>query len=213
MRKTVVAALLCFGLVACHAEPPVEPAAEPSLLDAVEVREAAPKTGYTREKFGQTWSDDVTVEFGHNGCDTRNDILHRDLDGPTFKAGTRNCVVLTGTLHDPYTGTDIPFVRGPGSKDIQVDHVVALANAWVTGAQQLDDATRRNFANDPLNLLAVSAKANLEKLDSDAAAWLPDNPSSRCSYVHRQLEVKAKYHLWVTPEEKQAMEQVLATCS
>lgn len=119
--------------------------------------------------------------------------------------------MLSGTLHDPFTGTTIDFQRG--SKQVQIDHVVALSNAWQTGAQQLDDDAKRNFANDPLNLIAVSGEENIRKGDADAARWLPPNTEFRCAYVERQIEVKRKYHLWATPEERDAIEQVLKECS
>ncbi|QGU01462.1 hypothetical protein CKALI_02885 [Corynebacterium kalinowskii] len=182
-------------------------------LNSLPVKGRAPKTGYERAQFGQAWTDDVNVEYGHNGCDTRNDILQRDLVNETFKDGTRNCVVLTGLLHDPYTAADINFVRGQDtSSAVQIDHVVALSNAWQTGAQQLSEEQRRNFANDPLNLLAVDGPANQQKGDGDAATWLPANKAFRCEYVTRQVNVKAKYQLWVTAPEKDAISNILVKC-
>ena len=156
-------------------------------LDALVVKGRAPKTGYTRTQFGQAWSDDVTVGGGHNGCDTRNDILRRDLRDIRFKPGTRNCVVLSGVLVDPYTGTTIDFVRGPHSSKVQIDHVVALADAWQKGAQQWSADKRRDFANDPRNLLAVSGNTNQRKGAGDTATWLPPNKAYRCTYVSLSL--------------------------
>ena len=105
------------------------------------------------------------------------------------------------------------FVRGPGtSSDIQIDHVVALGDAWQKGAQQLSSAERYALANDPLELLAVDGKTNQDKGDGDAASWLPPNKSYRCAYVARQIAVKVKYKLWVTPAEYQAMATVLNDC-
>ena len=177
-------------------------------LESLAVKGRAPKTGYDREQFGPAWAD-----TDHNGCDTRNDILARDLEFETFRPGTQDCVVLTGILEDPYTATEIHFVRGQDtSTAVQIDHVVALSDAWQKGAQQLDEATRTAFANDPLNLLAVDGPANAQKGDGDAATWLPANRSFRCDYVARQIAVKARYDLWVTAAEKDAMGRVLATC-
>ena len=177
------------------------------------VKGRAPKTGYSRDLFGQRWSDDVDVEYGHNGCDTRNDILRRDLTQIATKAGTRDCVVLSGTLNDPYTGKTIEFVRGSDSSSaVQIDHVVALSDAWQKGAQQLSSDERANFANDPRNLLAVDGPTNQRKSDGDAATWLPPNKSYRCTYVARQIEVKAAYRLWVTQAEKNAMTRLLTDC-
>ncbi|WP_416062505.1 DUF1524 domain-containing protein [Rhodococcus indonesiensis] len=182
-------------------------------LATLPIKGRAPKTGYDRELFGPAWSDDVDVDGGHNGCDTRNDILRRDLVDITYKTATRDCVVLFGTLHDAYTGTTIDFRRGQDtSADVQIDHVVALSDAWQKGAQQLDEQTRANFANDPRNLQAVDGAANQQKGDGDAATWLPPNRSYRCTYVARQIEVKALYRLWVTQAEHDAMVRVLTGC-
>lgn len=175
----------------------------PPALAELEVRE--PYLGaYSRDAFGQKWSDDVTVEGGHNGCDTRNDVLRKQLEGVVVKPGTRGCKVLSGTLTDPYSGVTV------GLPDVQIDHVVALANAWQTGAFSWDDEKRRNFANDPRNLLAVKGSLNEQKKASDAAGWLP--PQGQCEYAARQVEVKAAYGLWVTAEEKEALRHVLAGC-
>ncbi|WP_370915036.1 MULTISPECIES: HNH endonuclease family protein [unclassified Corynebacterium] len=184
------------------------------MLDELTIRERAPLTGYAREAFGQRWSDDVEVPFGHNGCDTRNDILARDLIRVRFRPGTHDCVVESGVLNDYYTGTQIDFLRGAGtSSAVQIDHVVALADAWMKGAQDLDPEVRRAFANDPDNLLAVSGPMNQEKGASDAATWLPPNSNFRCEYVKRQITVKHRYHLWVTPAEHDALASQLASCS
>ena len=133
--------------------------------------EASVVPDYDRQAFGQRWAD-----TDHNGCDTRNDILARDLARPTFKPGTRDCVVLTGTLAEPYTGTTIQFQRGDKSSAlVQIDHVVALADAWRSGAWQWDAQRRQEFANDPENLLAVDGAANEDKSASSADQWLPPN--------------------------------------
>ena len=182
-------------------------------LATLPVKGRAPMTGYSRLQFGPAWTDDVSVADGHNGCDTRNDILRRDLTMVVLKPGTNGCVVATGVLHDPYTGATIHFTRGVTSSEaVQIDHVVALGDAWQTGAQQLNLTVRTNLANDPLELLAVSGPANDQKGDSDAASWLPPNKGFRCSYVARQVAVKMRYRLWVTPAERAAIARVLATC-
>ncbi|MEU5844242.1 DUF1524 domain-containing protein [Rhodococcus sp. NPDC047139] len=182
-------------------------------LATLPIKGRAPKTGYDRDLFGQAWSDDVSVEFGGNGCDTRNDILRRDLVDIVYKPGTRDCVVASGTLDDRYTGTTIAFTRGQDtSSAVQIDHVVALSDAWQKGAQQLDAGTRADFANDPRNLQAVDGPANQQKGDGDAATWLPPNRAYRCTYVARQIEVKAIYGLWVTQAEHDAMARVLTEC-
>ncbi len=163
-------------------------------------------TGYARERFGPAWLD-----ADRNGCDTRNDVLRRDLRDVVLDPRTSGCVVLSGTLEDPYTGRVLAFVRGSDGGGVDVDHVVALGNAWSSGAGRLDVRTRAALANDPLNLLAVDAGANRSKGDGDAATWLPRRPE-RCAYVARQVAVKQKYALAVTPAERDAVRRVLAAC-
>lgn len=174
-------------------------------LNNLEVKGRAPKTGYSRDQFSRGWAD-------AGGCDMRNFILKRDMTGVIARSET-DCTVMQGTLQDPYTGQQVMFVRGPDtSDDVQVDHVVALSNAWQTGAQQISTEMRHGVANDGLNLLAVDGPANQKKSDADAASWLPPNKDYRCRYVARQIAVKQKYSLWVTPPEKDAMKKVLGSC-
>ena len=178
------------------------------VLETLAVKGRAPKTGYDRAQFGPAWSD-----VDRNGCDTRNDILNRDLTSIVYKPGTRDCVVFSGTLVDPYSGEQISFLRGVDtSSDVQIDLVVALSNAWQTGAFKLTYEKRLAFANDPMNLLAVKGRLNSQKGDGDAATWLPPQKNIRCAYVAQQIVVKAKYGLWVTPPEKAAMVSLLAKC-
>jgi hypothetical protein len=188
---------------------PADVAAAVTQLETIPVKGRAPKTGYTREAFGPAWAD-----VDRNGCDTRNDILARDLEGETFKPGTQNCVVATGTLADKYTGTSINFVRGNGtSTAVQIDHLVALSDAWQKGAQKLSADQRKQLANDPLNLMAADGPTNGAKGDKDAATWLPPNKGFRCEYVVRQTAVKAKYQLWVTQAEHDAIAGILTGCA
>ena len=179
-----------------------------SVLSSLPVKGRAPKTGYTRAQFGQAWAD-----VDRNGCDTRNDMLKRDLTNIAYKVKTRDCVVLTGVLVDRYSGETINFVRGNvTSMEVQIDHVVALSNAWQTGAFKLTLIQRTALANDPMNLFAVKGRLNLQKSDGDAATWLPPLKSFRCAYVAQQIAVKAKYSLWVTVPEKEAMARILTAC-
>jgi hypothetical protein len=188
--------------------PATPPGAAVVALSTLQVKGRAPMTGYTRASFGQAWAD-----VDRNGCDTRNDVLRRDLTAYTLKAGTHGCLVLRGTLHDPYTGRTISFVRGVGtSTAVQVDHVVALGDAWQKGAQGWTTQRRTAFANDPLNLLAVDGPTNLRKGDGDAATWLPPGKAGRCTYVARQVSVKLRYGLSVTAAERDAMARVLQGC-
>lgn len=177
-------------------------------LNTLPVKGRAPMTGYDRAEFGPAWSD-----VDHNGCDTRNDILKRDLTDETFKKGDKDCTVLSGVLHDPYSGKTIDFKRGQSSSmAVQIDHVIALADAWQKGAQQWPESKRKELANDPLNLLAVDGPLNSQKGAGDAATWLPPRRAYWCTYVERQIEVKAKYELWVTSGERDAMQKVLKAC-
>lgn len=177
-------------------------------LATLQVRAPAPHAGYAREQFGDGW-----VDTDRNGCGTRDDVLARDLLDVSHRSGTDGCVVTSGDLIDPYSGKRIPFVRGrTTSERVQIDHVVALSNAWQTGAQGWDAARRTAFANDPLELLAVDGSLNAAKGDGDAAAWLPPAAGYRCRYVARQVAVKATYGLWVSPAEKDAVARVLSTC-
>ena len=185
-----------------------EPGLATAVLETLAVKGRAPKTGYTRAQFGPAWAD-----VDRNGCDTRNDILKRDLTSITYREKTRNCVVESGMLVDRYSGETINFVKGNiSSMEVQIDHVVALSNAWQTGAFKLTAEQRKALSNDPLNLFAVKGRLNSQKGDGDAATWLPPLKSFRCSYVAQQIAVKAKYSLWVTAPEKAAIVSILAKC-
>lgn len=176
-----------------------------SALAKLPVKGRAPKTGYARDQFSDGWG-----EIG--SCDTRNYILSRDLSKIVWRSG-ETCIVDSGVLQDPYTGATINFKRGVStSLKVQIDHVVAVSDAWQKGAQKLSSSKRYSFYNDPLNLLAVDGPTNSSKGDSDAASWLPPNRSFRCAYVARQVAVKRKYSLWVTAAEKDAIARVLSTC-
>jgi hypothetical protein len=207
----LIGAVLAGGIMSSAQAAPVKAAVEVSAVEALAtlaVKGRAPKTGYARSVFGQTWAD-----VDRNGCDTRNDILKRDLIEIIYKEKTRNCVVLSGILVDRYSGETINFVRGNiTSMEVQIDHVVALSNSWQTGAFNLTLAQRTALANDPMNLFAVKGRLNAQKRDGDAATWLPPLKKFRCAYVAQQIAVKAKYSLWVTAPEKDAMSRILNTC-
>ena len=205
IRIALVLSLLVAGISPSQAD---SVASGLSIIEAQVTKGRAAKTGYTRAQFGQTWAD-----VDRNGCDTRNDILKRDLTAEVFKEKTRECVVLSGILIDPFSGETINFVRGNvSSMEVQIDHVVALSNAWQTGAFKLSIKERTAFANDPMNLLAVKGRLNSQKGDGDAATWLPPLKSYRCDYVSRQIAVKIKYKLWFTAPEKEAMVRILKSC-
>lgn len=172
------------------------------LLASLTVSSNTSKAGYSRAQFGPAW------ELPGQSCDTRDLILQRDVIHLTLK-GT--CEVTAGTLFDPYTGQTIPFQRGPGD-DVQIDHVVPLGDAWISGASRWSATERQKLANDPLELLAVDAHNNEQKSDSTADQWMPPYKGEACSYVARQIAVKVKYRLAITPAEHSKMASVLATC-
>ena len=176
-------------------------------LDTIPTKGRAPKTGYERSQFGPAWKD-----VDRNGCDQRNDILARDLTGKTFKAGPTECVVLSGDLADPYTGTAIHFERG-GASEVDIDHLVPLGDAWQKGAQEWEQAKREQLANDPTNLAATSASANRSKGDSDMATWLPPARDNWCHYAAGIVAVKANYGLWMTTAEHDRARQILTDCT
>ena len=173
------------------------------VLESLAVQEKDHSQKYYRKLFYDSWGTD------EHGCSMREVILNRDLKDTVLKG----CKVQTGTLDDPYTGQVVNFKRGQGtSEEVQIDHVVALSNAWATGAYKLDAEKRYKLSQDPLNLLAVEGQANQDKSDASADSWLPSNQAFQCQYVARQISIKYKYHLWVTPSEKSAMQKVLALC-
>jgi len=179
-------------------------AAARAVIAGVTTAGRGPRTGYGRDQFGPSWTDDVSVPLGHNGCDTRNDVLRRDLLSVTTRPGTHDCVILSGRLVDPYTARTIDFAKAQATK-VQIDHVVPLSYAWQLGAARWTAERRTDFANDPLNLLAVDGPTNESKSDSGPASWLPPNTSVRCSYAVRFAQVARRYRLPVTSADKAMM--------
>lgn len=169
--------------------------------------EPAWEVAYDRTRdFGRAWTD-----VDHNGCDTRNDILQRDLDAVTYREGSNHCVVLTGSMVDPYTGAKVHFTKSDASA-VQIDHLVPLHAAWVLGAWRWTPARRLAFANDPRNLVAVDGPANQDKSDHLADRWRPENTSIRCVYAINTIAVHSAYDLGVTTSERQALDQLLDRC-
>ncbi|QNE21039.1 HNH endonuclease [Kribbella qitaiheensis] len=190
-------------------------------LATVKVVSSRPKVkGYSREcgkkgacSFGQAWSDNHAGAGGHDGCDTRDNVLAKQLTAVTYKAGTRQCVVMSGTLLDPYTGRTISFRKAAASK-VQIDHIYPLSRAWDLGASTWPEQRRIDFANDQTdNLLAVDGSTNASKSDQGPGEWLPLNKSFRCPYVARYLHVAAKYKLPITRDDQQAAQILAKTCT
>ncbi|RSX49870.1 deoxyribonuclease [Bifidobacterium castoris] len=190
-------------------------------LDGVRVAAARPG-GYDREsKFGDGWA-----QAGCGKATIRDTILARDL---ADVARDRDCHVTTGTLDDPYTGQTIGFKRGRStSGKVQIDHVVALYDAWASGARDWGQDRRVAYANSPDVLLAVDGPANMAKgagLDmagtgryrtgSNTTApdiWLPDNQAYRCDYMAKRARIKHDWGLTMTAREKQQTVTYLASC-
>ena len=233
-RAGLLLLAVLFALTGCTFEVTGAPSAEPSLdsvgqgdvpagtlapaaasaaLAALPVAEKGSLTGYERGcgedegcVFGPAWSD-----IDHNGCDQRNDVLHRDLTAVQVREGTHDCVVVGGVLDDPYTGQTVTFVKADAA-EVPIDHVVPLAAAWVQGAAGWPAEQRQAFANDLANLMATTRAANSAKGDSTAEEWVPDDPSYGCSYASVIVTVKSRYALAVTPAEATALQSLLATC-
>ena len=169
---------------------------------------------YRRAAFGDSWTDDSTAPGGHNGCDTRNDILDRDLVDKTYVA-TKRCpnAVATGTLYDPYTNEVIHFTRGNQvGASVQIDHLVPLALAWDLGARDWTDQMRTRFANDPANLIAVQGQANQDKGDEQPADWMPPNHAFWCQYAVQFAAVLRGYGLPVDAPSAPVLRDAAATC-
>ncbi|MGB3351364.1 MAG: HNH endonuclease family protein [Mycobacterium sp.] len=169
---------------------------------------------YRRDAFGESWTDDTTAPGGRNGCDTRNDILNRDLLDKTYVAISRcPAAVATGVLLDPYTSVLVPFTRGAQTgAEVQIDHIVPLALAWDLGARNWSDEMRTRFANDPSNLIAVQGDANQDKGDKEPAVWMPPNAAFHCQYAMQFIAVLRGYGLPVDAPSKSALRQATETC-
>ncbi|MFI6869931.1 HNH endonuclease family protein [Nocardia sp. NPDC050406] len=219
--------MVLIGLCGCSAlGQPVAPApGSPAraeierLLDAVRVVPERPHPGgYERGcksgqgcVFGPAWSDDTDAPGGHDGCDTRNNVLARQLTDVVFKTGS-NCVVVAGTLNDPYTGKRLTFAKAE-AKDIQIDHVYSLAAAWDMGASGWPLDQRARFANDlDFNLLAVDGKTNEDKGDRTPSDWLPPAAANHCFFAAKYLTVATQYSLPITTADKAALANVATNC-
>lgn len=198
-----------------QAQPPTVAAGVDLLAGVPEIPVRVRGNDYRRAAFGESWDDDNSAPGGHNGCDTRNDILNRDLVDKTFVAIKRcPAAVATGTLHDPYTNAVVSFVRGNQTgAAVQIDHIVPLALAWDLGARGWPDDLRLRFANDPANLLAVAGKPNQDKGDQEPAHWMPPNRAFWCQYAVQFVEVLRGYSLPVDAASAGILREAAGTCS
>lgn len=166
------------------------------LLARLEVRPEVTSPRYERSAF-RHWVD------ADGDCqDTRVEVLIRE-----DRAGSRHgCRVATGTWVSWLDGRTATASRG-----LDVDHLVALAEAWGSGAHAWTSSTREAFANDlgyEWSLRAVTASVNRSKSDRDPAEWLPA-ASVRCKYVSRWMAVKYRWRLSVDPLERSAILRIL----
>ena len=189
------------------------PAAASAALGGLRIADKGSLAGYERGcghgegcVFGPAWAD-----VDHNGCDQRNDVLHRDLTAVQVRPGTHDCVVVAGTLADPYTGGVVRFVKADAA-EVPIDHVVPLAAAWTQGAASWPLARRTQFANDLGNLMATDREQNSAKGDSTAEEWIPPNRAYDCAYATVVITVKQRYALSVTRAEAAALKALLHTC-
>ena len=193
--------------------PTLAPGAD-ALAGIAEVPVRVRGNDYRRDAFGESWTDETTAPGGHNGCDTRNDILDRDLVDKTYVAISRcPTAVATGKLLDPYTNAAVAFTRGNQTgASVQIDHIVPLALAWDLGARNWTDDMRMRFANDPANLLAVSGGANQDKGDKQPSLWMPPNAAFHCQYAMQYIEVLRGYRLPVDAPSVPVLREATATC-
>lgn len=176
------------------------------LINELSTKGRGPKTGYDRDKFGYAWMDTADgVPLARNGCDTRNDLIRRDGQNLRFRTGS-DCVVISMTLRDPYTGTTIEW-RKQKASEVQIDHMVPLSYSWQMGSSRWPESKRKQLANDVLNLIPVEGRANSSKGDSGPASWLPPNKQIRCAYAVRFAQVALKYEMPVTTADKQMMQR------
>lgn len=168
------------------------------LLRELLTRSEADGTGYRRDSF------EIWVE--QRGCDTREDVLREE---DRSKPGS-GCDLSRGLWRSAYDGKQ---VRDPS--DLDIDHVVPLKQAYVSGAWRWNYATRRRFANDlgySGSLRAVSAESNRSKGDSDPAEWLPPRDAFRCKYVGTWIAVKYRWKLAVDRDEKRVLQRLVVRC-
>ena len=202
-----LAALLLLPTIgADDADAPAAPAPTASTAPPAAPPPTTSAAEYDRDLFGPRWAD-----VDRNGCDTRNDILARDLSDVVYKPGTNDCVVLSGILHDSYTGETVTFTRiSEGYQPVQIDHIIPLAVAWASGADSWTEEQRTQFANDPANLQTTTA--NQAKGDSTPSAWMPTAEGAACEYSTRYLDVATVYALEIPTADRDALTAALTSC-
>jgi hypothetical protein len=191
---------------ASGAPPPPTPSRSRAMLRGIDVAPVGSMVGYSREEFPH-WAADGT-RFGweepDGSCDVRDDALLRDGRGVEVD---EDCSFTAGRWLDPYTGSTLT-----DSGDVDIDHIVPLANAWRSGANDWDQSRREAYANDPGVLLSVDDAANQTKGDKGPEAWLPPNTDYRCEYARRWIWIKHKWNLTVNAQERTTLQEMLQGC-
>ncbi|MDX2992579.1 HNH endonuclease family protein [Streptomyces scabiei] len=183
----------------CAARPtPVSAATARSYLATLTVA-TEDRTGYDRDLFNH-W---ITIS---GTCNTRETVLKRD---GTNVVTSSACAATSGSWYSPYDGA-----TWTAASDLDIDHLVPLAEAWDSGADGWTSAQRQNFANDLTRpqLIAVTDNVNQAKSDQDPAEWMPSRTAYRCTYVRAWVQVKYYYDLSVDSAEKSALTSYLASC-
>ncbi|WP_409472400.1 HNH endonuclease family protein [Streptomyces sp. HC307] len=157
------------------------------------------RTGYNRDLFPH-W---ITIS---GSCNTRETVLKRDGSGVVTDSA---CAATSGSWYSPYDGA-----TWSAASDVDIDHLVPLAEAWDSGADSWTTSRRQSFANDLTRpqLLAVTDNVNQSKGDQDPATWMPSRTTYRCTYVRAWVQVKYYYGLSVDSAEKSALQNYLAPC-
>ena len=216
-----IAVLVAAQVVSAARTDPLAGSGAPTVAPGVDllagvrvVDERVRGNDYRRAAFGPAWDDLTSAPGARNGCDTRNDILNRDLVDTTAVV-LKRCprAVATGTLRDPYTNATVGFVRGNQvGASVQIDHIVPLAYAWDMGARDWPEAMRSRFANDPANLLAVAGNANQDKGDQPPGVWMPPNTAFWCQYSVAFIEVVRGYRLALDEASARQLRDAAGSC-
>jgi len=146
------------------------------------------------------------IDADNNGCDTRAEVLLEEAT-TTPKIGAK-CKLTGGKWLSTYDGKVVT-----NASQLDVDHLVPLAEAWRSGAWKWSDAEREIYANDLQNrraLIAVSASTNRTKGDKDPSKWLPSK--NKCAYVENWITVKLKYSLTVDSTEASTLRSQITNC-
>lgn len=217
IAAVVTAMAVAVGVDGFSADPGIDPRVRAMASQAAAALTSIPisasrvdRADYDRSAFGSAWSDAASVPGSGNGCDTRNDVLARDLND--IRAGpVSSCprAVLAGDLRSPYTGGFVAFRRDRNASAVQIDHIVPLSYAWDMGAWSWSPPRRLDFANDPANLVSVDGHSNQDKSDSEPARWMPPAAGFRCQYAIQFVTVTQTYGLSIDEPSRRVLSEAL----